>query len=105
MRSFCCFLSCWRPGSLLSATHNRGGFPIPARCSCGPSVEGDDADEVVHGASHQEPRPVPLPALVAQLAATTDGLGPSEGLLDPLADPLTDGMTPMPGGAPVDPAA
>src|SRR5580704_532605 len=64
-----------------------------------------DADQVVSRAGEEEPASVSLPTLEAQLAATSDGLGPAEALLDPLADALTDRVAGVPCGSAVDRSA
>ena len=56
--------------------------------SGGGGVEGADPDQVAHGGFHLEPGPVPLLTDVAHLAASPDGLDPTEGFLDTFTDPL-----------------
>ena len=51
---------------------------FPACVSGGCVVECGDPDDVVDGTGYEEPGPVSLSTDVAQLAATSDGLGPPE---------------------------
>src|SRR5680860_590246 len=74
----------------------------PGRFSAGGGVECGDADEVVDGGGHLEPRPVAFLADVAEFASSPDGLDPSEGLLDSFTDPLGDVISGVAGGAPID---
>src|SRR5215213_4320709 len=65
-------------------------------------VEGGDADQVVGGTGEEEPGPVALSPLVAELASAGNGLDPAEGFLDAGSDPLAGAMPRVAGRAPID---
>ena len=67
------------------------GLPAPARgagigrSGSGAASSAGDSDEVVDGGFDLEPGPVSLPADVAQLASSADGLDPPEWFLEAFA--------------------
>ena len=64
--------------------------------------QAGQSGEVVGGHCQDEARSHPLDATIDGLGHAADGLGPAEGLLNPLSVPQGEGITFMAGGAPID---
>ena len=67
--------------------------------SCGGRHQSRDSEQIVGGSDQIGVHLHPFTASVASFAQTTDGLHPTERLLDAFTEPLAERVTRMTGGA------